>query len=415
MSEATSAEEIPFYDVNIWKTQVFDFASMEAFVAAPLPSEGIVRIGEGFGKVEFKLEGGGGEAKQNYFLVAFSGAILSRATITAPLFSGVGLSRSLEMPLLAFADPVVSASPAVCLGWYAGGKGGVGHSRNVAWVIDHVARITGRTPILIGGSGGGFAAISAMRYMAVPARGFVWNPQTVIAHYEPEFVRNYIKVAFPDAHGDNTFSETLANAKVDQDVCSASYGAPSCLVYLQSDSDHHHIQEHMKPFMRLGQWRDHNESTTISHDRRIIVRTGDWGEGHAVPPKHLIEAMIRLLGQDDPHLDPWDTVLRGLPDVMNITSPKAPEYDLDARANLQEGEVSITIDVSRLPSGLSYAYYLMEDGVRAASQWYSSNPAAKFQTTIANTSRLTAVVFARSGQDAPTIRNINVESVDRRP
>ncbi|WP_157785414.1 hypothetical protein [Sinorhizobium fredii] len=248
-----------------------------------------------------------------------------------------------------------------------------------------------------------------MRYMTVPARCFVWNPQTLIADYAADFVRQYIKVAFPAAPDSAAFHDILAGARVDHDVCSASYSAPSCLIYLQNDSDDHHVKSHMEPFIeRLGQWRDHDSQTRVSWDRRIIIRTGNWGKGHAVPPTTLIQAMIGLLRRDFAGDDPMGIALRELPGILNSSVQTEPEYDLAARATLHEGEVSITIDVSRLPAGLTYAYYLMEDGVRAALQWYSSNTAARFRTEIENAKRLSAVVFARSGQNAPTIRNINV-------
>ena len=409
---SASTAQVPTYDVSIWKADVFDHETMEKFVTAALPSSGIVRIGHGLGKVEFKLENTSPDCLPDakFFLVGFSGAMTNRAAVTAPLFSGIALSRFLKMPLLAFADPVVSASSAVPLGWYAGGQGGICHPRNVACVIDHVSRVIGRIPLIIGGSGGGFAAISVMRYMSMPVRGFVWNPQTRIDQYNPELVRMYTRAAFPKADTALTDQQILVASGVDQDVRSASYAHPSCLVYLQNDSDSHHLADHMKPFIsKSGRWHEHDAATRISRERRIIISTGNWGDGHAVPSIAMIQAMAAMLTRDSGQEDPLNFVPGDLPAILKIQPPQ--EYDVRARAILRGNEVSITIDTEHLPPGLSYAYYLMEDNVRTASQWYSPRATATFHTEIENVARLSTVVFARFEQGNPTPRNIKVESV----
>ncbi|MFC3073661.1 hypothetical protein [Shinella pollutisoli] len=416
MADPISTAEIPSYDVSIWKTDVFDYTTIEAFLADKLPSSGIIRIGDGLGKVEFKLEnaGPGSLPEADFFLVGFSGAMTNRSAIAAPLFSGINLSRSLKMPLLAFADPVVSASRAVTLAWYAGGEGGFDHPRNVARVIDYVSNVTGRIPVLIGGSGGGFATISTMRYMAMPARGLVWNPQTQIAEYNADIVQKYIDVAISNAKQNDSLRDILVAAGVDQDVCSASYKAPSCLVYLQNDSDHH-VGKHMEPFLaRCGLWHDYDHLTKISHDRRIIVRTGNWGSGHAVPPNALVKAMVALLTQDSGQRDPLDFVPNALQGILESTIKLEPDpdYDLRARAIFKDGRVHVTVDVDRSPEGLSYAYYMMEDGARVAVNWYSSQANTTFLTEIENPARLSVVVFARHAQNAPNIHVVKVESAD---
>jgi len=401
------------YDSTIWKVPVHDYVSITDFLSKALPEPGITRIGQGDGRVEFLSENlcPATLSPSHFFLVCFSGAMTNRANVTAPLFSGVSIARRLGLPLLSFADPVVSNHKNVTLAWYAGGTGGTDHPQHVAAVIDLIATQSGRIPLLIGGSGGGFAVLNAMQHMAVPSRAVIWNPQTLISAYHREAVSTYVAAAFPTEvpADDTSLHEILESARVQQDVRGVTLQSPSCLLYLQNESDPH-VKTHLSPLVIQGEWITYSAQIQVSLDRRLIVGMGNWGYGHAVPPPDLMDAAIELMTQDSGTMDPMDFVpdpmsrLLGDLDIPVVDEP----LDIDATATLAGGRVTIRLNAPALTEEMTCAFYLLEKGIRVADRWYTENPEAVFDTVHTDPNNLSIVVFVRHGQGKPVISTIPV-------
>lgn len=106
-----------------------------------------------------------------------------RTKSAAPFFCGVGLSASLNVPLLTISDPTLVLSDKLTRGWYAGNQYITDVFSSIAHAVDSLAERTGRHPVIIGGSGGGFAAIQTVTRMKGAATCIAWNPQTAISNY----------------------------------------------------------------------------------------------------------------------------------------------------------------------------------------------------------------------------------------
>lgn len=401
------------YDSTRWKVPVHDYSSMTNFLSSGLPSDGITRIGQLNNRVEFLTENLSPSSlpSATFFLVCFSGAMVNRANMTAPFFFGSSISRKLGFPLLALADPVISNNRNVTLAWYAGAADSTDNPQNIAAVIDLVAKKSGRIPLLIGGSGGGFAALNIMQHITVPTRAVIWNPQTMISAYQPAAVRNYVAAVCPAWSVDDDISphEIMNNAGIQQDVREAYFKTPSCVLYLQNESDWH-VQAHLTPFLAHGKWLASSTLVQTSPDRRVILGTGNWGHGHATPPPHVIESMIEIMTQDGGTTDPMDyapsSVSRLLEDI-NIIVPDL-SMEINATAILADGKVTVQLTEPVLSGDLTCAFYLMEHGVRAAQRWYTAEPQTVFDTAHTDPTNLSVVVFLRHGQGKPTIVTIPV-------
>lgn len=98
--------------------------------------------------------------------VTFHGAT-RRGVDTYPRFDRVGSLGRAGVPFIAFSDPALGMDRELELAWYLGG-GGWDPLENILAVIRSALAISGsRLVCLIGGSGGGFAALRAGH--AIPA------------------------------------------------------------------------------------------------------------------------------------------------------------------------------------------------------------------------------------------------------
>lgn len=288
-----------------WKKFHFHWDSLEHFEGMWDRLAGIhtIEFGNGEKSVDLYVNE---HIKNTYYEstpVFFSGAISNRTKQLGPFFSGLGVTRKLDLPLISIADPALDDDPSLKLAWYLGGPTD-NFGENLARTLDVLQRILNTELILIGGSGGGFAALSAGLKTKIPTTTFVWNPQTDIFEYSSRFVKEYLRSQFNFSHATlrRTDWKDYCRIRTDQVMRTSvvderTLANPRRVVYLQNETDSHRV-EHLEPLWNVST----GESLTVGNnllDDNHVVFTGEFAAGHAPPSVELIGAVLGELMDTD--------------------------------------------------------------------------------------------------------------------
>ncbi|QFY79339.1 hypothetical protein DUD43_17370 [Alcaligenes faecalis] len=287
----------PPYDLRRWSQRPL----FERDLGAPWVEEefvdGLYHFTAGELHADLLLSGMDKLASSPAVLVCFSGALTSREGTSAPFFSGVEIAKKLGAPVISVADPSLTRSHRLFLGWYAGHEGFVDLPKRIAGLLDAFVEQTGAHLILMGGSGGGFASLLTLSLIQTPrASAFVWNPQTSLSRYTPKSVQRYLDVAFPSLSGSADIQSTLDTSGVIYSLdsrASVMVGQRSIL-YLQNKSDWH-VESHAKPFLEKFGVGEKASEDVLSFNQKVAYWEGDWGDGHVPPSKDMIAAGLTLL------------------------------------------------------------------------------------------------------------------------
>ncbi len=234
--------------------------------------------------------------------VFFTGAVSQRGDKKGPFFSGLGLTHSRQLPLIAVADPSLDDDPSLSLGWYTGGPEDALVS-NLVRLLEAVQRTLAREMIFIGGSGGGFAALNVGRQFSGTYSLLVWNPQTDVYEYAERFVKLFLKSRFNFAHASlarsdwKDFCKIRTDSKISTNVLAVeTVLRPRRFVYLQNASDWHR-EKHLIPLWSLVSTKDIIEGPNLI-DSNHIVFVDQFAEGHAPPSAKLIGFLINQLMEE---------------------------------------------------------------------------------------------------------------------
>jgi hypothetical protein len=170
----------------------------------------------------------------------------------------------------------------------------------------------------------------------------------------------------------------------------------------------------MRPFIQsCGIWSTSEQATLFSDDRRVFVHLGNWGQGHVAPPREVIQETIHCMISARMAERPFDALVISVPKALaKIKLPSPPaNVSFEANAVLTEGSVSIRAHLKESTPDAAFAFYLLEDGVRAATRWYSQESAATFSTNLTNPNRLKVAVFVKIAEQNPAIRTIPVDLI----
>lgn len=85
--------------------------------------------------------------------------------------------RSLTLPVISIADPMLSLDPSRETGWFTGKPGG-NYIHNLIMTLKSIQRITGKELIFTGSYSGGFAALEYGRLFKGPSSVITWNAIT---------------------------------------------------------------------------------------------------------------------------------------------------------------------------------------------------------------------------------------------
>jgi len=390
-SEAAVMELPAAYDLDAWKSEIHAHTSFEGIDASTW-GDGIHRIGNP-AELTVDLYVNGLErlksAKAGAFvLIELSGAVSNRQGKKAPFFSGIGIARSLDLPLIAVSDPTLSMDSEVPLAWYAGNASMPDLQSRLARLLERISTSTGARLLIFGGSGAGFAALQLSSVLQCPVSVLVWNPQTAISDYVPNFVAQYITAAFPQHAGAvvTVLKETpdaqprllksiLEQTGVQHDVRVLPVSDMVEVIYLQN-SDDWHVPRHVRPYMASRNWEQCGKGYISKPVGNVGIHFGQWGAGHAAPPKEVIEQVIRTLVAGAT----VEEVIQMLETSSNSESGMhvIKQSAITAKAWIAGGKVHAECTMPSARVKLKYAYYLLDNGQRCAVRWYEPDPAVSF-------------------------------------
>lgn len=322
-----------------------------------------------------------------YLLVMFSGAISNREGTEPPYFSGVRIAEELGLPLLSFSDPTLNLDDNIPLGFFAGNQYIPRLPKRIAEIIDDFAGRYNLKPILAGGSGGGFASLNVAQECNCDPLVFVWNPQTQILEYDQGLVRDYLRCGYPDYynpdanlkdHGLDIFKELGVKHSV------IDCKKPINTVYIQNRSDWH-FGKHLVPFVNKRAWKRVGRSGMYSEDTRVSVFSGNWGRGHAVPPRNLILSIICNLANGKCSRDVLENLTaNGEPyqdDLFLFENENAGEeaFHVDVKRRMGVVCSSVSVNCARGTVPREFAFYLMSGKEVIEREWYSASRISIFK------------------------------------
>lgn len=211
--------------------------------------------------------------------IIMHGAVV-RARDRYPRFDRVSTSVRSDDSFVSFADPTLTIDPELTLGWYTGNRDW-DPAPTMLKVIDLAARASGaREVVLIGGSGGGFAALRLGARLP-GSYAFVFAPQTSVARYRGRHFPALLEAGY-GLRGETAAIDAYALHPGRFEVLSSySAGTENRVYYLQSIDDPGHIGDHYNPFRRaIGLDRPDGPSADGRHEAVLADLALD---GHGPP------------------------------------------------------------------------------------------------------------------------------------
>lgn len=383
------AHIIDGYDYAMWQRPRHVWPSVDAFLAARIHADGIHSIDCGGLPLDILFQDNPfGSAGSAVVPVFFSGAEDTRQGKSPPFFPGLGVAKARSWPAICVADPSLALDPTLGLAWYSG-NAMQPLQLALAAVLEGLAARSERELLLIGGSGGGFAALYYGYRLGSRASVLVWNPQTDWLEYQEASVRGYLAAAYPDMtlpdEAGPAFRQAAASGLQSLGVvhsllpiAKAAARVPRRLVYAQNASDWH-VTRHAAPFMDAVDYTDMGDGFYRSHRPEGLIWFGNWGRGHQPPPRTLVEAVLeRML---DPGVGPTELAVElKAGEMATYVDPARAPKDLrqtigSARVEAATtGETLITsVHLVSPPQGhdqVVYAFYVYAGEERLATRWY---------------------------------------------
>lgn len=399
-----------------WKRERFLYSGAY-FDTASAPVDGIhsMRTSESQLTLDFLASGfSDPEPKARSFLVVLSGAVAkqTRAVASAPFFSGLGTAGGVRLPLLSVSDPTLALDPELTLAWYAGNSLTTNLLAIIARNIDRVATATGLYPILIGGSGGGYAAINISARLESEATTIVWNPQTSIGGYDASAARRYIEVAYPEIEfpSENPSTQREFQEFLDNAIDPTRHRLPPVvsidtrhkIIFLQDRTDTFHMSRHAGPWLNTAEFEALGPNTYQNSAGNILFFVGNWGKGHAPAPGHLISELILSANSGTAlsqigiqrlaksRYSPNDTFT-----WLAVRPPMNNDIAITHKKNGDTVQLSFEISPSLGKTiDFEYACYLYERNKIVARSGYRKTPDFSFSGILGNTP-LTARLYLR--------------------
>lgn len=395
------------YDLSAWDLPVHQYNSIDSLIYADFNSDGIyqIELTENW-TLDLCAQGMHLLKKQErnrVILVGLSGAVANRMGKKAPFFSGLSIAKSLDLPIISVADPTLAMDPDLPLAWYAGSEAFPNLQKQLAHVLDGLSNTHQARLLIFGGSGGGFAALNLATLLECRASILVWNPQTSISDYVPQFVDQFLKVAFPTHHRmmskmdsepkgiqSRLLRDALESTGITHSMRGAQLQAGIDLIYLQNQGDWH-LTKHAKPYIdQLPPHHKLSTSTTVSSGQ-IAVFYGQWGEGHSAPSKEMLQNVLRMLAEGDSPVQ----IVRALENGLALPS-ESTQLQLQVIAKCENGKIYASCRTDNEHQGIKFAFYLLVDGSRCAVRWYETTTEAYFDFP-SKSGRLEVIGFARDG------------------
>lgn len=216
--------------------------------------------------------------------VIFHGAVRPGVD-TYPRFDRVASSRATGDAFLSIADPTLTLGREIELAWYLGSSDW-DPRRSIKDMIMAATELVGAEHvILIGGSGGGFAALRAG--IDVPnSLAFVFNPQIVLPAYIKRVVQTYFEHAHPTAAKEKVMAADPS--RFDLSLAYTTEERNNYVYYLQNLRDASHVRDHYVPFKRAMGLSDAHGIAPSGKLKFSLIDSEK--EGHGPPTKSEFDA-----------------------------------------------------------------------------------------------------------------------------
>lgn len=381
-------EELAPVDYDRWHIPVKTWFEFDDFINAQELDDALHVISDSSGvPLEVLIDGVAGESTSTAIPVFFTGAVDDRTNKTGPFFSGLSLAKASKFGVVAISDPTLRLSQELGLAWYAGNR----HQdvqKRIGDVLRKIAASTGRQLLLVGGSGGGFAAMYFGSILGESCSVLAWNPQTDIFRYSPVATKSYFREAFGDTvvaslnapRWEAATKEVLSDSGSTFSLLDVDASKlPRRMIILQNASDWH-VALHLAPYLEAKEFKHRGRGVhEIDGERLAVIR--DYGVDHAPMPTPAVLAAITALRDVDVDarsaLDSIDAVLpsRGSPvsalprDLRHLKSRIAENYHLAVSG--VEGGVTVSVEIGLVPpgyGGITFTFfYVKNDGTSVFS------------------------------------------------
>lgn len=231
--------------------------------------------------------------------VFFNGAVTQRATKTPPFLSGAGMSKKLGLPLISFADPTLTLSQDLGLAWYLGARG-VDVQGAITRILRAAIDFSGNDLWLVGGSGGGFAALQATQRVGSGCHALVWNPQTDVLEYSPRLVKQFLETTYVSLRGrlngpdwKDRARQVLAEDCVQWDLKTTyERGFNYDSVLLIQNWNDWHTRSHAVPWLKSVPGVRELWPGVYGTDSSHVLWFTEAGDGHAPPAAESVQRML---------------------------------------------------------------------------------------------------------------------------
>lgn len=271
--------------------QVSEFPSLTAFLNSVSVQPGILTIHDGDLPIDLLVSPGSSDTT----ICFFHGAI--EKDFVLPVLSGMGISGGLEANRVFVSDPSLLLDESLLLSWYAGNLHQPDLQRNLTAVFSKIFEMLGsKRVIFFGGSGGGFASLYFASQIT-NSLAVVFNPQTNIARYSQQAVRDFAEKSFQLEPGHDVPLAKLPET-VTTNVCDLyKMASKTQVAYIQNLKDETHIKSHFLPFLQ-----------SVHSETEVLLLARSWREGHSPPPKELLAQVLDSVVS----ADSWSESLIGL-------------------------------------------------------------------------------------------------------
>ena len=211
-------------------------------------------------------------------VVALHGA-LNREVYTLPRFEWRATLEPRTESLLFLSDTALQASSDLKLAWYTGDASDDLTARYAALIRSVAVQCGADQIVLLGFSGGGFAAL-ALAPLIAGSVALAFSPQVSIGNYYRVFADVYAEALFPQL-GSFDAVEAAYGHRLSLLESYKDSNMNASFVYVQNSGDTHHVNNHYRPFRELTDGRA-GATFVIDHE----------SDTHSVPPKERIGEML---------------------------------------------------------------------------------------------------------------------------
>jgi pimeloyl-ACP methyl ester carboxylesterase len=226
-------------------------------------------------------------------IVSFHGSLV-RSKFTLPRFEWRRTLGNLDAGVLLIADTTLEMGEKVPLGWYVG-TAEQDLADDIAAVVRQVAADGGYEHIvLVGSSGGGYAAM-AISHRLPGSLAVSFSPQTRVGDYISWVHKVFVKAAFPQ-HETIDAVEAEFPERVNLRRLYAEPAIPNYVRYVQNSNDVDHVETHYAPFAEVRSVDPATGGMDSSGRLRLVLEP--MSNGHEPPSRGRFLRNIREAHQE---------------------------------------------------------------------------------------------------------------------